>query len=98
MIVFSDRFFNLFPEYRDCQAWAQQVWRSLPENQKQVTALLCLGRSLTGIGRALDLSRPGAAYHVRQVLKKFQVQDRTALRELLAGWDWGEWEKQYPRE
>lgn len=66
-------------------------WRSLTPREQQVTALVCQNYTTGEIANYLVISHATVKSHVRNILIKFELEDRAELRLLLSDFDFGEW-------
>lgn len=73
----------------DKELWRK--WQSLSPREQQVAALTCLDFTNPQIAARLGLSVETIRSHTRSVQMKFNVNSKTALRVLLAGWDFNDW-------
>jgi len=72
---------------QDAQSWAWQCWEQLSPRQKQITAYVCRGDSTRQIAAQLNIAPTTVKSHIEIVLRKFGVNSRVALRQMLAAWD-----------
>jgi two-component system, NarL family, nitrate/nitrite response regulator NarL len=77
---------------RDAAEIYLRCWGSLSRREQQVTALICLGYTNRQMATRLVLSQETVKTHVRNVLQKFKLRNRSELRHALADWDFGAWE------
>ena len=70
---------------------ALRLWHSLTDKEKEVAALICQGLSNDEIAQRLFIARGTVRTHVRHILQKFKVNNRSEVRELLWWWDFSEW-------
>ena len=68
-----------------------RTWRLLSTREQQVTALTCLNYTNPQIAARLYLSPSTIKTHVRNVLRKFDVNSKAELRQALSDWDFSEW-------
>ena len=68
-----------------------RCWESLSQREKQVAALVCSGLTGRQVAARLVLSPETIKTHVRHILRKFNLNSRQDLRNLLADWDFGRW-------
>jgi len=79
--------------------WERQVgevlerWYRLTPREQEVAALICLGCTTQQIADRLTVSHGTIKSYAHHILEKFDVHSRVELRELLAHWDFNEWEK-----
>ena len=71
----------------------QAMWQSLSPREQQVAALGCLDFTNPQIAARLGLSVETVRSHMRNIQIKFNVNSKTALRVLLAGWDFSDWDR-----
>lgn len=72
---------------QDAQAWTLRCWERLSPRQQQIAAHICRGDSTRQIAQQLNISQTTVKTHVEIILRKFGVNNRVALRALLAPWD-----------
>jgi DNA-binding CsgD family transcriptional regulator len=72
-------------------AQVMQLWAQLTPRQQQVCAYVCRGDSTRQIAACLSISPTTVKTHVEAALSKYGVNNRAALRELLAPWDLSEY-------
>lgn len=68
-------------------------WETLSTRERDVAALVCLGCTNKEIGLRLSISPETVKTHLRNVLLKFNLQNRTELRLSLKTWDFSAWDK-----
>jgi len=68
------------------------IWRTLSPREQQVAALLCLEYSNPEIAHRLKITNNTVKTHVSNVLRKFNLPNRDALRLALLSWDFSAWE------
>jgi DNA-binding CsgD family transcriptional regulator len=68
-------------------------WETLSARERDVAALICLGYSNQEICERLVIAPGTVKTHITNLLRKFQLNSRYELRNLLAGWDFSAWEK-----
>ena len=68
-----------------------RCWEKLSQREKEVAALVCSGLTGRQIAARLVLSPETIKTHVRHILRKFNLNSRQDLRNLLAGWDFSRW-------
>lgn len=66
-------------------------WHCLTPRERQVAALICLGLTSRQIATELHLSPNTVKSHAANILLKFGVPSRAALRQALEGWDFEAW-------
>lgn len=69
----------------------RRSWESLSQREKQVAALVCSGLTGRQTAAYLVLSPETIKTHVRHILRKFNLNSRRDLRNLLAEWDFSHW-------
>jgi len=67
-------------------------WRLLTTREQQVVALVCRGFSSRQIAALLVVSPETVKSHTRNALRKFKLRDKTQLRKILTGWNFGEFQ------
>ncbi len=79
---------------RDLQSQEEhwRKWQSLTPREQEVAALICLHYTGRQIAAMLSISPETVKTHVEHILEKFDVTDRNALRRILNGWDFSQWE------
>ena len=70
-----------------------QKWESLSARERDVAALICLGYSNQEIAVRLVITTGTVKTHITNILRKFQLNSRYELRNLLSPWDFSAWEK-----
>ncbi len=68
-------------------------WETLSTRERDVAALVCLGYTNKEIGVRLSISPETVKTHLRNVLLKFNLQNRTELRLSLKAGDFSAWNK-----
>jgi DNA-binding CsgD family transcriptional regulator len=68
-----------------------EPWQELTPREKQAAALACLGYTNLEIAERMVISSNTVKTHLRHVLRKFSVNSKSQLREVLAGWDFRGW-------
>ena len=66
-------------------------WESLSPRERDVAALACLGYTNPQIAVRLGTSTETIKSQMRAVLFKFDIETRSQLRMILAGWDFSAW-------
>ena len=66
-------------------------WESLTPREQEVTALVCLGYSNGQMAARMGITEAGVKFHLRNVYAKFELQKRSQLRQIFAGWDFSAW-------
>ena len=78
--------------------WEQQAgrmlerWYRLTPREQEVAALICLGYTTQQIADRLTVSNGTIKGYAHRVLEKFEVHSRIDLRDMLAHWDFSEWD------
>jgi DNA-binding CsgD family transcriptional regulator len=67
-------------------------WETLSPRERDIAALVCLGYTNKEIGVKLHISPETVKTHLRSVLLKFNLRNRTELRLTLKEWDFSAWE------
>jgi DNA-binding NarL/FixJ family response regulator len=81
-------------EQRRANEWYMQCWERLTAREQEVAALICLGYSNRQIAAHLTISLSTVKTHVRNVLIKFGLTQRTELQTVLEHWDFEGWEQE----
>ena len=68
-----------------------EPWQKLTPRERQAAALACLGYTNQEIADRMVISSNTVKTHLRQVLRKFNVNSKSQLREVLTGWDFQGW-------
>lgn len=68
-----------------------EPWQDLTPRERQTAALACLGCTNEEIAERMVISPNTVKTHLRGVLRKFNVNSKSQLREVLAGWDFRGW-------
>lgn len=68
-------------------------WETLSPREQDVAALVCLGYTNKEVGVRLSISPETVKTHLRNVLVKFGLQNRTELRLSMKAWDFTAWKK-----
>ena len=74
-----------------------KCWQTLSHRQQEVTALFCLGYSTLEIATKLDVSINTVKTYLRNILKGFDLNEKTELLIALRDWDFSAWDKQSHR-
>ena len=69
------------------------LWQSLTPREQEVTALLCLQYTNREIALRLHISPETVKTHVAHILIKLGLPNRGALREVLSGLDFSQWQE-----
>lgn len=81
-----------FALYEDHKAQSSlQNWQQLTPRERELTALIWLGLSNPQISQQLSISQNTVKAHIRNILAKFNVNSKEALREQLQGLDLSDW-------
>ena len=70
-----------------------RMWDQLTPRQQEVTALVCLGCTNQQVAARLSISPETVKSHVRAVLRRFDLHNRTELNRFFANWDFSEWDR-----
>jgi DNA-binding NarL/FixJ family response regulator len=70
-----------------------QKWETLSARERDVAARICLGFSNQEIAERLVITTGTVKTHITNILRKFQLNSRYELRNLLSHWDFSEWIK-----
>ena len=73
------------PEEARCEAASQVTWQLLTRRQRDVLALISEGKSNKLIAQALAMSESTVKAHVKQIIKRLQVANRTQAALLATG-------------
>jgi DNA-binding NarL/FixJ family response regulator len=68
-------------------------WRELSQREREIAALTCLNYTNRQIAARLHIAPDTVKTHVRNVLRKYGVSSKMALRQQLADWDFTAWDK-----
>lgn len=85
--------FSMAIAQRDAATARLEQWRTLSPREQQVAGLICLGYTNRQIAARLVISPETAKTHVRNVLRKFNLNSKATLRYILAEWDFSTWER-----
>ena len=69
----------------------KKLWDRLPDRQKEVTALTCLGYTNRQMAARLKISVNTVQGYVKQALIQYQLHSKAELRNLLEEWDFSDW-------
>jgi DNA-binding CsgD family transcriptional regulator len=69
----------------------KQLWDSLSDREKEVTALTCLRYTNRQMAARLKISVYTVKGYMKQALIKYQLQSKAELRNLLEEWDFSDW-------
>ncbi len=69
----------------------KKLWDRLPDRQKEVTALTCLGYTNRQMAARLKISVNTIQGYVKQALIQYQLHSKAELRNLLEEWDFSDW-------
>ncbi len=78
---------------RDQMYLAAHRWGRLSPREQQIASLVCLGYSNREIAGRLVITIETVKSHMSSVLHKFEVINRSELRQALDGWDFSAWDK-----
>lgn len=82
---------------RQQSSLALERWQTLTPREQQIAAMVCLNYTNLQVASRLQITSNTVRSHIRNLLSKFQVQNRSGLRILLSGstgWDFAAWEAQ----
>ena len=68
-----------------------EKWETLSARERDVAALICLGYTNELIAERLVITPNTVKTHVKNVLRKFQVNSRYEIQNLLSEWDFSAW-------
>ena len=83
----ASQLFDQAAQQQTAQTWATQCWDQLFPRQKQIAAYICRGDTTRQIAAQLHISQTTVKSHVEILLRKFNINSRASLRQLLAPWD-----------
>jgi DNA-binding CsgD family transcriptional regulator len=69
----------------------KQLWDSLTDREKEITALTCQGYTNRQIAARLRIAVNTVKGYVKQALVKYQLHSKAELRKLLEEWDFSDW-------
>jgi DNA-binding CsgD family transcriptional regulator len=69
-----------------------RTWESLTAREKDVVAFVCLGYTNRQIGARLHISPETVKDRLESAYRKFGVNKRSELRQILSIWNFDEWE------
>jgi DNA-binding NarL/FixJ family response regulator len=72
---------------QNAQTWAVQCWEQLSPRQKQIAVYVCRGDTTRQLAGQLNIAQTTVKSHVKIIFRKFGVNSRDALRQLIAPWD-----------
>jgi DNA-binding NarL/FixJ family response regulator len=81
-------------EHQKKQSEYLSLWYSLSPRQHEVLALVCMGLKNHEIARTLGIEFGTAKIHVQNIIEKFELGDRHAIRLALRDWDFETWWKE----
>ena len=64
-------------------------WRALTPREQEVAALICTRHTNGEIARRLGISIATVKTHIRNILRKFNLNSKDQLRQYFDGWDFG---------
>jgi DNA-binding NarL/FixJ family response regulator len=67
------------------------LWKSLTFRQQEVLALACMGHRNFEIARMLNVEDGTIKSHWQLIFRKFNMRDRTEIRNALREWDFHRW-------
>jgi DNA-binding CsgD family transcriptional regulator len=77
----------------DADAVNLETWWTLSPREREVAALVCRDYSNPEIARRLKITNNTVKTHVSNILHKFELPNRDALRLTLRNWDFSPWER-----
>lgn len=83
----ASQLFEQAVQNQDALFWAIQCWEQLSPRQRQIAAYVCRGDSTRQIAAQLNIAQTTVKSHIEIILRKFNIPNRIALRQLLAPWD-----------
>ena len=83
----ASQLFGQVVQEQDTQSWVLLRWEQLSTRQKQIAAYVCRGDTTRQIAAHLSIAPTTVKSHVEIVLRKFGINSRIALRQLLEPWD-----------
>ncbi len=75
----------------------QRNWITLSPREQQVVALVCLGYTNRQIAASLSISSETVKTYLDHARLKFGVRSKAELRQVLAAWNFSEWDIPLPR-
>jgi DNA-binding NarL/FixJ family response regulator len=69
----------------------EQHWKYFTRREQHVVGLVCNGLTNRQIAARLGLATPTVKTHIRHVLHKLALENRSDLRMLFADWDFSAW-------
>jgi DNA-binding NarL/FixJ family response regulator len=69
------------------------MWNQITPRQQEVAALVCLGYTNQEIALRLSISPETVKSHVRAVLRRYDLHNRTELNRFFGNWDFSEWDR-----
>jgi DNA-binding CsgD family transcriptional regulator len=73
----------------------QQNWWTLSQREQEIAALVCLNYTNRQIAAQLNISPETVKSHVRNILYKFNVHNKQDLKQVLAQWDFSNWDSHH---
>jgi DNA-binding CsgD family transcriptional regulator len=83
----ASQLFELAAQEQDDQLWVMQRLKVLTARQRQIAAYVCRGDTTRQIAGHLTISETTVKSHIEIVMRKFGVNSRNKLRELLVHLD-----------
>lgn len=68
-----------------------KMWQQLTPREREITALIWLGLTNPQISQELSISPNTVKTHIKNILSKFNIHSKEALREKLAMLDLSDW-------
>jgi DNA-binding CsgD family transcriptional regulator len=66
-------------------------WNALSPREREVVALVCMGQRNYQIAETLGIAHGTVKSHLEKIFRKFNVNDRHAIRLALVEWDFASW-------
>jgi DNA-binding CsgD family transcriptional regulator len=67
-------------------------WKSLSPREQQSVSLACIGYTNAEIAKRMGISPETVKAHILRSVRKFGVRGKAELREVLADWDFSDWD------
>ncbi len=64
-------------------------WRLLTPREREIAALICTSHTNGEIARRLNISIATVKTHIRNILRKFNLNGKEQLRQYFEGWEFG---------
>lgn len=72
---------------------ALKLWKALSPREQQTVALVCLGYPTADIARRMSISPETVKAHTLSAVHKFNLRNKSELRQVLDGWDFSGWDR-----